>query len=247
MAPEVVTFDVGGRLFKTLRSTVRRHPTTLLACLLDDVSVDSTEPIFVDASPDRFTHFMDWLRYEEMFIPNECSFEALLRDARFFLLPDNVKINGLWHSILPEKLPCTAEACMRDYFDDLKRGWPSFEEEIDAITEHVKTAVHEHVRQRPLCRADNLNDLKSYVNSPFHLQVCVELGSWSAKDTVVSSPYQRPDEYYDFSSAARLILLVSELEQRGFDCTVNRWLDRDNNKDRCRLLIQKRPPTRACQ
>eukprot|EP00929_Paragymnodinium_shiwhaense_P053997 TRINITY_DN27069_c0_g1_i2.p1 TRINITY_DN27069_c0_g1~~TRINITY_DN27069_c0_g1_i2.p1 ORF type:complete len:188 (-),score=15.83 TRINITY_DN27069_c0_g1_i2:162-656(-) len=161
MAPEVVTFDVGGRLFKTLRSTVRRHPTTLLACLLDDVSVDSTEPIFVDASPDRFTHFMDWLRYEEMFIPNECSFEALLRDARFFLLPDNVKINGLWHSILPEKLPCTAEACMRDYFDDLKRGWPSFEEEIDAITSAQTSTMISHRQHVSYCWCPSLNSAVS--------------------------------------------------------------------------------------
>ncbi|CAE8641873.1 unnamed protein product, partial [Polarella glacialis] len=89
-----VVFNVGGRHFEILTHVIQRRPSTLLANLLDDIGTDSSQPIFVDASPDRFQHIVDWYRYGEMSLPSTCCKHALLRDARYFMLPDEVKMNG---------------------------------------------------------------------------------------------------------------------------------------------------------
>jgi len=91
-----VIFDVGGQHFKVLRQTVAARPDTLLATLIDDIGTDCGEPIFVDANPDRFGHILDWYRYGEMYA-QEFVIGALLRDAKFFLLPDIMRINGIAH------------------------------------------------------------------------------------------------------------------------------------------------------
>jgi len=95
-----VVFDVSGWTFKVLRQTIESRPNTLLASLLGSVGANSDcdDPIFVDANPERFVHILDWYRYNEMYV-QEFAVGGVLRDAKFFSLPDTVQINGISHAI----------------------------------------------------------------------------------------------------------------------------------------------------
>ena len=72
----------------------------MLASLLRGIGTDAKQQIFVDANPDRFAYILDWYRHGEMFVPRE-SVEVVLRDARFFRLPDILKINGVSVALTP--------------------------------------------------------------------------------------------------------------------------------------------------
>ncbi len=61
--PDTVVFNVRGRMFEVLPELIRSKPTTMLAQLLEDVSTDVAEPMFIDANPGRFEHILDWYRY----------------------------------------------------------------------------------------------------------------------------------------------------------------------------------------
>mmetsp|Transcript_85136 Transcript_85136/g.237597 ORF Transcript_85136/g.237597 Transcript_85136/m.237597 type:complete len:297 (-) Transcript_85136:127-1017(-) len=96
---DTVRFNVGGRIFEVMPHVIKSRGATLLANLMDDIETDRSRPIFVDANPDRFTHILDWYRHGEMYVADNESIQGLLRDARYFMLPDLVKINGESHSI----------------------------------------------------------------------------------------------------------------------------------------------------
>ena len=99
----VATFDVGGRHFKVMKLVLMRHPDTLLATMLNDISTVEDEVLYVDANPESFQHILDWYRYGEMHVKTEY-IPAILNDSRYFLLPDFVKINGRSHDLIPSCL-----------------------------------------------------------------------------------------------------------------------------------------------
>lgn len=119
---DTVSFNVGGRVFEVLPHIIRQHNATLLASLLDDIGTDRTVPIYVDANPDRFAYVLDWYRYHEMMVPRE-AVEAVLRDARYFLLPDTIKVNGEVRSVRKALAAEVNEVLRRTVL----AKWPSFE------------------------------------------------------------------------------------------------------------------------
>jgi len=62
--PEIVQFDVGGRVFKTSRSLIDQHEDTMLARLMSDTwQEDPNKSVFIDRNGDTFSHILDYLRY----------------------------------------------------------------------------------------------------------------------------------------------------------------------------------------
>jgi len=113
-----VVFDVGGRLFRVLRQTIQTRPSALLASLVDDLGTDSSRPMFIDANPDRFSYILDWYRYGEMFIPNDSTIEAVLRDARFFFVAG--RDQNKWHVTCdPSNICLRGSRCHDDHGDFL--------------------------------------------------------------------------------------------------------------------------------
>ena len=112
----------------------------MLASLLTDIDSDTCDgqPIFVDAKPDRFQYIFDWYRYGEMFIPSQCSIAALLRDARFFMLPDYVKINGRMHCISPPAGPPEIHERLRA---EVISKWPTFRKYVERLTSETAAKV----------------------------------------------------------------------------------------------------------
>ena len=93
-----VTFDVRGHLFKVLRKSVTRQPTTPLA--LHVASMKNNGHVLIDANPERFSHILDWYVYGEIFC-SDASEKAVLRDCSFFQLGDVVVVNGTMKPVLP--------------------------------------------------------------------------------------------------------------------------------------------------
>lgn len=66
LRPRTITLDVGGSLFKTLESTVTRHPSILATTIFEELDsrypYNTTDPIFLDGDPDLFPHIVRYLR-----------------------------------------------------------------------------------------------------------------------------------------------------------------------------------------
>lgn len=138
-----VTLDVGGRIFKVLRQTIEARPSTLLACLLDDIGFEEDIPLFVDANPDRFGYILDWYRHGEVFLPQTISVQAFIRDARFFLLPDTLRINDTEHFIdaardRPQEPAAEACGARASLLRSVVESWPGFEEYLDELLLDVR-------------------------------------------------------------------------------------------------------------
>eukprot|EP00927_Polykrikos_kofoidii_P049601 TRINITY_DN4363_c1_g1_i1.p1 TRINITY_DN4363_c1_g1~~TRINITY_DN4363_c1_g1_i1.p1 ORF type:complete len:286 (-),score=33.65 TRINITY_DN4363_c1_g1_i1:92-949(-) len=152
-----VTFDVRGQHIKVLPELFARQPDTLLPQLVDDVGTNSTEPIFVDANPERFAHILDWYRYGRMFLHSGVSAEALLHDAAFFLLPDTVIVDGVERQVLRSNgdnqegviesaLPDVGAGRLQQQWETgmLKR-WPEFDDVLRSTVEEIEEQLYDVV------------------------------------------------------------------------------------------------------
>lgn len=210
-----VVFDVGGRLFRVLRQTVQTRPSALLASLTDDLGTDSSRPIFIDANPDRFSYILDWYRYGEMFIPNDSTVDAVRRDARFFLLPDVVRINGTSHAIHPILASEAHDAMVAA----VTATWPSFDDCIRDMCLDIKA---------------HFEGLGANANEPRHFDAnscdkeTLAEGTFPPKEIQLSTLLYRNDcSWYrwldpgNVCNKERLWVLIAELERRGFECALS--------------------------
>jgi len=202
-----VVFNVGGQRFEVLRQTIERHEDTLLACLVADLDTDASEPIFVDANPERFQHILDWYRYGEVFLASGCNSHAVLRDARFFLLPDEIVVNGVAHLV-----GTAAQAPPVAGFDVAMKGiadtWKTFESYVDQVvaqanktwasTADDSNTVEDAYRDYPKA----FSDIKCLT----HEVSLFSAGRWVDEQNVCNRH--------------RLQLLVHELTRRGFECSL---------------------------
>lgn len=93
MSGDIVTLNVGGRLFTTTRMTLTSEPESVLGRMFDVSShipparlVDGA--YFLDANPDVFEVILDFLRYKAVILPNKLPMEAVMVQARYFGLDD---------------------------------------------------------------------------------------------------------------------------------------------------------------
>jgi len=209
-----VTFDVGGQHFKVLRQTIEARPDTLLASLVDDIGTDTSEPIFVDANPERFGHILDWYRYNEMYV-QEFIVGAVLRDAKFFLLPDIIKINGSSHVVGYSHAGYVAEGVLMAS----KAEWPTcdqyVEDTIRELQQHFDTCFRDASQRiksldvQPSPYPDNYYDRLSMLLLPEK--------TIRVFDVSQQNPWLDDQNLCDFRRVWRLI---AEIRQRGFTCRV---------------------------
>lgn len=204
---DTVVFNVGGKHFEVLRQTIERYPSTLLACLVDDVGTDVTAPIFVDANPERFAHIIDWYRYGEMFLPPGPTIEAVMRDVRYFLLPDEITINGMVHTI-----DTSPKVCLVPSFEAVMKGiahsWDGFGTYVERLAADAnrawETAVETSKLMSEHAHFNWMGDLGQL--TPYTVELALSFWKWTDEKNVCN-PY-------------RLQLLVHELSRCGFACRV---------------------------
>ena len=95
--PEIVQFDVGGRIFKTSRSLIDQHEDTMLARLMSDTwQEDPTKSVFIDRNGDIFSHILDYLRYGSITLPDKIVKDMFLRDLDFYgIVPEEGSVKSL--------------------------------------------------------------------------------------------------------------------------------------------------------
>jgi len=86
---DVLTLNVGGRLFTTTRMTLTSNSDTILARMFDVASPFPPARIvdgayFLDSNPDVFAVILDFLRYRTVIIPPNISPEAIQAQAQYF-------------------------------------------------------------------------------------------------------------------------------------------------------------------
>jgi len=201
-----VVFNVGGRHYEVLRQTIEARPSALLASLLDDIGTDSAQPIFVDANPDRFAYILDWYRYGEIHLPADYPVMALLNDARFFLLPDSVNINGSPHGLRPA---LEDDHLRGAAISSVTKEWPTFEQYVTELIAEVRNEL------------EALSERAKSVRDDVHWYQCgVDTKQRFTLSEYVSDRGQIWRDHQNVCNEERLRVLVAELERRGFKCEV---------------------------
>lgn len=220
-----VIFNVGGKHFEVLQQTIAAHPATLLASMISGVNAAAAaKPIFIDANSDRFSHILDWYRYNEIFVPSDSSVQAVLRDARFFRLPDEVTINGTVHLVgtAPQNSLTTEFDTIIKKVEDAWDGFESYVERLVADA-RKKWAADVEASTKAGTFLEELADSSSISH-----HICLlQRGQWVDKENV--------------SNVERVRLLCHELTRRGLECSVELW-DALNS---VYLVLRARTSTRA--
>jgi len=204
-----VTFDVGGRPFKVLRQTIEAWPDTFLASLVDDIGTNTGEPIFVDANPERFGYILDWYRYNEMYVP-EFVMGAVLRDAKFFLLPDVVRINGTSHVLGSSHWGTCDEVLMAS-----KVEWPTCDQYVENTIRELRQQFETHFRDAQQNLSKNLSKISG--------NYCEEFFSNSLFPDKTIPVFDRDQQKFwldnqNLNDFRRVWRLIAELTRRGFKC-----------------------------
>mmetsp|Transcript_103597 Transcript_103597/g.200742 ORF Transcript_103597/g.200742 Transcript_103597/m.200742 type:complete len:269 (+) Transcript_103597:99-905(+) len=241
-----VVFDVRGVLFKVLSQTISARPSTLLANLLDDIGSDAGRPIFVDANPERFNHILDWYQYGEMFVPTGYPIPAVLRDARFFLLPDTLKINESTFVLRPT----SAEQVTAAMTSVVTSSWPKFEQYVEDLIKQVKDCYTSNAESAARPEEEVLwngeREIRGHTDAGLLCQqqhgrkAAVSRAAACCKTFVLAEAhsYGYMQDHYRWSDSSnvcsqlRLWVLMAELAKRGFKCELPRLLD-----DRVRLHV----------
>jgi len=204
-----VIFNIGGQHFEVLRRTIDAHPKALLASLVQDVSsfASPDEPVFVDANAERFAHILDWYRYGEMFLPPGPMVAAVLRDARFFLLPEKVTVNGVVHTLSSGGAQGPFESVMKGVIE----RWEGFDEYVERMVTQANRAWTSLMQVSRTAQDDYFDgnvDFGTLRPHSVRLADSEDAGSRKWKDPK------------NVCNVYRLQLLVYELNRRGFACDV---------------------------
>ncbi|CEM22871.1 unnamed protein product [Vitrella brassicaformis CCMP3155] len=86
-----VRLDVGGTEFKTAKSTLGRHPQTLLGQFVTNEStaeyqlIQQGQPVFIDADPSLFPYVLDFYRHgTPIFVDGSVDVRRVMRELHFF-------------------------------------------------------------------------------------------------------------------------------------------------------------------
>jgi hypothetical protein len=211
-----VVFNVGGQNFEILRQTILARPDTLLATMLDDIATDSSKAMFIDANPERFAHILDWYRCGEMYLTSPL--EAIFKDARFFLLPDAIKINGTSHVI---RQATNAKTVQDATMSAIRERWPSFDQYANTLVaqtlEHFKSLAEDS--SKPSVEAPSLKDdqMRACTSRTVLERAFPKKKFILRQKNLWSKEYAWTDES-NVCNMQRLWVLLSELEGRGFIC-----------------------------
>eukprot|EP00928_Gymnodinium_smaydae_P068351 TRINITY_DN5145_c0_g2_i2.p1 TRINITY_DN5145_c0_g2~~TRINITY_DN5145_c0_g2_i2.p1 ORF type:complete len:292 (+),score=46.35 TRINITY_DN5145_c0_g2_i2:36-878(+) len=216
-----VVFNVGGRHFEVLRQTIEAYPSTLLATLLEDVGTDSKRPIFVDASADRFPHILDWYRFGEMHVPEQqCPVQGVLRESRFYLFPDTVKINGMSYSIRPGATNSAFDAAEAAIVDQ----WLGFDKYVEQVLSETQRELKALGERSKIVD----NEVAQQIMQDFEYgqlqQDHFNMDKLPKKNfTVACLKYDRGCRRYEWCDSEkicnkeRLQVMLAQLKKRGFD------------------------------
>lgn len=91
MEKDLITLNIGGTVFKTLRSTLKKFPHSKLGKLKSSSRnyINSSNEYFFDRSPELFNVILDYYRSEDiqLHIPSYICGSVLIRELEFWEIP----------------------------------------------------------------------------------------------------------------------------------------------------------------
>ena len=147
---QTVKLNVGGRLFETNASLIKRHGDSILAVLLNDTRQDDpSKPVFIDRNGDIFALVLDYLRYGSITLPITVSREMFLRDLEYYgIVPVVGTVKpGLEEDINEVKRDVKAikrdVMAFTDECDSLKSGIMRAREDVSVIERKTEDILEE--------------------------------------------------------------------------------------------------------
>ncbi|CAK4986977.1 unnamed protein product [Aphanomyces euteiches] len=103
----VVTFDVGGTIFKCKARLLEKYPHKRLHRLVLCGCERTNNAIFVDRNPAYFAVILDWYRMEKVLFPDGLSLAGLQREATYFETPSKLVCfaKSYVHAVVPSQAP----------------------------------------------------------------------------------------------------------------------------------------------
>lgn len=132
--PDIVQFDVGGRIFKTSRSLIDQHEDTMLARLVSDTwQEDPNKSVFIDRDGDIFAQVLNYLRYGSITLPDNIVKDMFLRDLDFYgIVPEEDSVKSAsegWASKIDDR-----RDKIKDYGDKMRQL--QLEYDIEFLANH---------------------------------------------------------------------------------------------------------------
>jgi BTB/POZ domain len=82
---QVVTFDVGGTIYRVLRTLLDMHPESMLARMASETwNTDNAKALFIERSGARFEFVLDYLRDGSVSVPLSVSKDAVMADLAYY-------------------------------------------------------------------------------------------------------------------------------------------------------------------
>lgn len=85
MESPIIKFNVGGKIFMTLRPTITKYPESLLAIIISGrhtIIKDENGCVFIDRNPKYFEFVLDIMRGAEVDIPEE-----VISELSYYMIP----------------------------------------------------------------------------------------------------------------------------------------------------------------
>jgi hypothetical protein len=138
-----LNIDVGGKIFKVLRSTIMKYPESTLARVISGKDTDnmiiSNNVFFFDRNPDYFSVLLDFMRLDKLFIPPNLSEEQLADEIEFWRMGQKHSSLSKAQSPLPKTSPIRPTTPPQDIQPTLVMN-PDFEATLQ-IQEEVQPTL----------------------------------------------------------------------------------------------------------
>ncbi|TSK17911.1 Potassium channel regulatory protein [Bagarius yarrelli] len=210
---DLITFNVGGQIFTTKASTIRRHPHSRLARMLDETDPEFkvvNNQVFIDRDGQLFRIIMEFLRTGRMTLPGEFETDGLLREAEFYnisTLSNFLRSNNCY--------PKSEILELRFVIQDAQSFFKVFSSKtttIDALASRISVII-----EPPTSLTQNLME-RLPVHRPSHYDLVFQCGADCSDGKQLSARYVaiEPDDRKLLNGTNVLGLMVDTILRDGF-------------------------------
>ncbi|XP_037383175.1 LOW QUALITY PROTEIN: potassium channel regulatory protein [Talpa occidentalis] len=242
---ELVTLNVGGKIFTTRFSTLKQFPASRLARMLDGKDQEFQMvggQIFVDRDGVLFSHIIDFLRTHQLLLPTDFSdYLRLQREALFYELDSLVGLLNQEH--LLQSRPAVVEVhFLSRNTQAFFRVFSSCSKTIEMLTGRITVFIEQS--SAPSWSSDSLppqiNLLPLPPQRPSYHDLVFQCGCDSMTDNQAGVRYVsiKPDNRKLANGTNVLGLLIDTLLMEGFNLVSTRTVSED--KTECYIFERKK-------
>ncbi|KAM6178191.1 potassium channel regulatory protein [Rhynchocyon petersi] len=243
---ELVTFNVGGKIYTTRSSTIKQFPASRLARMLDGRDQEFrmvAGQIFVDRDGVLFCFVLDFLRTKQLLLPTDFSdYLRLQREAVFYELDPLVDL--LNQELLQTKPVLLEVHFLRQNIQAFFRIFGSCSKTIEMLT--GKITVFTEPPSAPTWSTNyfpQMNLIPRPPQRPSYHELVFQCGSDSTSDNQIGIRYVsiKPDNRKLANGTNVLGLLIDTLLKEGFHLVSTRTVSSEDKTECYSFERMKRP------